>query len=116
MSSVRLYVDEDAGETAVIAALRARGVDLLTTLEAGRLGSSDADQLVYATQQGRAVYTLNAGDFARLHGEVLRAGRSHAGIIVIPEQRYSIGEKIRRLAAFLNATTAESLRNHIEYL
>jgi hypothetical protein len=116
MSSVRLYVDEDAGETTVIAALRARGVDLLTTLEAGRLGSSDADQLVYATQQGRAIYTFNASDFARLHREALQAGGSHAGIVVIPEQRYSIGEKIRRLAAFVNSTTAESLRNHIEFL
>ncbi|MHB8973293.1 MAG: DUF5615 family PIN-like protein [Pirellulaceae bacterium] len=92
MSSVRLHVDEYAGETAVIAALRAWGVDQLTTLEAGRLGSSDADQLVYATQQGRAIYTLNASDFARLHREVLQAGGSHAGIVVIPEQRYSVGE------------------------
>ena len=116
MGDVRLYMDEDAGETAVIAALRARGVDLLTTLEAGRLGSSDADQLVYATQQGRAICTLNASDFSRLHREVLQAGDSHAGIVVIPEQRYSIGEKIRRLAAFVHATTAESLRNHIEFL
>ena len=42
MSDVRLYVDEDASELAVIGGLRARGVDLLTTAEAERLGSSDS--------------------------------------------------------------------------
>ncbi len=31
MSQVRLYVDEDAEEHAVVQGLRARGVDLLTT-------------------------------------------------------------------------------------
>ena len=30
MSEVRLYVDEDAGETAVVQGLRARGIDVLT--------------------------------------------------------------------------------------
>jgi hypothetical protein len=77
MDRVWLYVDEDAAEMAVTAALRARGVDLVTTLEAGRLGSSD---------------------------------------IVIPAQRYSIGEKIRRLAALIHSTNAQSLRDHIEFL
>ena len=43
MGHVRLYVDEDASETAVIVGLRARGVELLTTWEAGRLGLSDAN-------------------------------------------------------------------------
>jgi hypothetical protein len=116
MSGVRLYVDEDASEMAVIVGLRARGVDLCTTLEAGRLGTSDSDQLAYAAEQERAIYTFNASDFARLHRDCLRAGRSHAGIIVISEQRYSIGEKIRRLAAFIHSMTAESLRDRIVYL
>jgi len=45
MAAVRLYVDEDASETAVIVGLRARGIDLVTTAEAGRLGASDVEQL-----------------------------------------------------------------------
>jgi hypothetical protein len=72
--------------------------------------------LAFAADQGRTLYTFNARDFARLHKEILQAGGSHAGIIVIPEQRYSVGEKIRRLAAFVHASTAESLKNRIEYL
>ncbi|GIX00556.1 MAG: hypothetical protein KatS3mg111_3888 [Pirellulaceae bacterium] len=41
MSAVRLYVDEDACEHAVIKRLRARGIDLLTTLDSGRTATSD---------------------------------------------------------------------------
>jgi DNA-binding transcriptional MerR regulator len=116
MSGTRLYVDEDASEHAVVLGLRARGVELQTTAEADRLGSSDSDQLAYAAEQRRAIYTFNAGDFARLHREYLEQGRQHHGIIVIPDQRYSVGEKIRRLAKFLNAVTAEALVNRMEYL
>jgi hypothetical protein len=116
MSAARLYVDEDASESAVIAGLRARGVELLTTSEAGRLGTTDEQQLEFATQQNRAMYTLNARDFARLHREFLASNRSHGGIIVIPEQRYSVGQKIRAIAAAIQAHTAESLKDRIEYL
>jgi hypothetical protein len=111
-----LYVDEDAAEAAVIAGLRARGVDLLTTAEAGRAGTSDEQQLEFASNNGRAIYTLNLRDFARLHSEFLAATRSHGGIIVIPEQRYSVGEKIRAVAAAVQANTADSLKNRIEFL
>jgi predicted nuclease of predicted toxin-antitoxin system len=116
MSRPRLYVDEDASESAVVIGLRARGVDLVTTSEAGRLGATDEEQLAYAATEDRAIYTFNTSDFARLHREFLERGRAHAGIIVIPEQRYSTGEKIRRVAALVQSMTAESIKNRIEYL
>jgi hypothetical protein len=116
VANVRLYMDEDASEHAVIVGLRARSIDLLTTAEANRLGMSDADQLAFAREQGRAIYTFNASDFSRLHREYLEQGDSHAGIIVIPEQRYSIGEKVRRIAALVHSATAESMKDHIEFL
>ncbi|MFO0870383.1 MAG: DUF5615 family PIN-like protein [Pirellulales bacterium] len=116
MTVVRLYVDEDASESSVVAGLRARGVDLVTTVEANRCGTSDAEQLKFATELGRVIYTFNAGDFARLHREYLQAGRPHAGIVVIPEQRYSIGQKVRRLAAFVHSSSAESMTSRIEFL
>jgi hypothetical protein len=34
MSLIRLYVDEDAAEHAVVMALRSRGIDVLTVFEA----------------------------------------------------------------------------------
>ena len=116
MSEVRLYVDEDAGESAVVQGLRARGFDVLTTFEAHRCGTTDRDQLAFAVQQGRAIYTFNVSDFSRLHREYLLRGANHAGIIVLPDQRCSIGEKIRRLARFISSATAEEMIKRMEYL
>jgi hypothetical protein len=116
MSEVRLYADEDAGENAVVHALQARGVDVLTTIEAHQCGASDRDQLAFAVQQGRAIYTFNVGDFARLHREYLLRGVEHTGIIVLPDQRCSVGEKIRRLARFVSSATAEEMLNRMEFL
>jgi hypothetical protein len=116
MSELRLYTDEDAGENAVVQGLRARGVDVLTTVEADRCGLDDESQFVFSTRQGRTIYTFNVGDFARLHREYLAHGVHHAGIIVLPAQRYSIGEKIRRLAAFIRSVTSEEMTDRMEYL
>ena len=116
MSDVRLYVDEDAGEDAVVKGLRTRGIDVLTTLEANRLGATDAEQLATAISLRRTIYTFNVGDFARLHHEHLEQGIEHTGIIVIPEQRCSTGEKIRRLTKFVKSVTAEDLLNRMKYL
>ncbi|MFC2172656.1 DUF5615 family PIN-like protein [Acidobacteriota bacterium] len=116
MSDIRLYVDEDAAENAVVQGLRARGVDVLTTAEAENLGSSDEEQLAFAIGQHRTIYTFNAGDFARLHADCLKQGLDHAGIILIPDQRYSIGEKIKRLAKLIHSVTAEDMVNRIVFL
>jgi hypothetical protein len=41
--------------------------------------------------------SANARDFASLHREWLEGGRSHFGILIIPQQRYSTGEIVRRI-------------------
>ena len=46
MSDVRIYCDEDAGEMAVVQGLRGRGIDVLTTVEAGNVGADDEQQLI----------------------------------------------------------------------
>lgn len=112
MNRVRLYVDEDA----VVEGLRARGVDVLTTMDARRCGTSDREQLAFAAQEGRSIYTFNVGHFARLHGRFLREGVDHCGIVVLPDQRYSVGEKIRRIAGFLSHVTATDMVNRMEFL
>ena len=83
MSQIRLYVDEDAAAFALVEALRHRGVDVVTVLDAGMASATDEQQLVIATSQGRAIYSHNVGDFCRLHREFLVQSRQHAGIILI---------------------------------
>ena len=113
---MRLLVDADAQHRGLAPALRARGVDVVTAREAGLTGAVDDAILAHAAQDGRAVYTFNAGDFCRLHNEYLQNGLDHAGIIVVPRQRYSVGEQLRRLFQLINAKSAEDMRDHLEFL
>lgn len=116
MSRIRLYVDEDAAEHAVVDGLRSYGVDVLTVFDVGRDSASDVEQLEFATSNGRALYSLNVADFCRLHKEWLTSSNDHAGVIVIPRQRYSVGEKIQRLENLVDTVSAEDMRNRLEYL
>src|SRR5262249_38988845 len=97
----RLYMDEDSMEDALVRALRVRGLDVLTAHEAGMIEQSDADHLAFSTAEGRVLCTHNVGDFWTLHSEVLAQGQHHAGIILVPQQRYGIGELLRRLLVSL---------------
>lgn len=51
-----LYTDEDIANL-VATLLRARGLDVLTTLEAGMAESSDARQLAYSASEDRCLLT-----------------------------------------------------------
>ncbi len=80
------------------------------------LGPDDELILARAAAESRTIYTLNAGDFYRLHTQWLQLGREHAGIIIVPRQRYSVGEQLRRLFAVINSRSANSMRIQVEFL
>lgn len=73
---MKLYADEDF-DHGVVARLRALGHDVVTVMDAHRRGLSDVEQLVYATDAGRALITFNRADYHALH----RQRAQHAGII-----------------------------------
>lgn len=108
---IPLYLDEDCMDRELVTALRARGADVTTAADAEMLGRSDADHLDYATSQGRVLYTFNRGDFYRLHTRYLTESKSHAGIILVPQQRYSIGEQMRQLLELIATKSAEEMRS-----
>jgi hypothetical protein len=87
-------------------------VDVLTAQAAGMIERPDEEHLNFAATQGRVLYSFNVGDFCRLHA----AGRSHAGVVVAQQQRYSIGEQLRRLLRLIANTPAEQMRNRLEFL
>lgn len=111
---IRLYLDEDAQRKSLVNALRARQVDVLTALIADRIGATDADQLAYATEQGRVILTFNRGDFVKLHTDYLASGRQHAGIIV--SDQLPVGVLLRRLLSLMDARTAEGMQNRLVFL
>jgi hypothetical protein len=83
---MNLHLDEDADAHALLIALRQRGVDVTSNRELALLGSSDEEQLSWAVQHDRVLYTYNACDFCRLHAEVLSAGQHHPGIVIGDQQ------------------------------
>src|SRR5256885_16595131 len=82
----RLYLDQDV-PVQLAGMLRSLGIDALTTLEAGMLGTEDPDQLAFAVSQKRVLVTHNREDFETIHTEWLQNGTPHYGIIVSPHRR-----------------------------
>jgi hypothetical protein len=113
---IRLYFDEDSQDSDVVLAVRSRGVDALTANEAGMQHRLDEEHLDFATAQGRVLYSFNVGDFSNLHIEYIVSNKSHAGIIIGQQQRYSVGEQMRRLMRIVNARTAEQMVDQLEFL
>ena len=94
---VKFYFDEDSAQHRLVAALRSHAIDVLTCLDAGMNARDDESHLILATEQRRVLVSANAGDFASLHRQWVSQDRPHAGILIIPQQRYSTGEMVRRM-------------------
>jgi hypothetical protein len=116
VSAIRIYLDEDAAQRDLLVALRARDADVTCAQDEGLMGSTDREQLDWCGDHGRVIYTFNIGDFHALHTENMASGRAHAGIILAPQQRYSIGEQMRRLLRLKASRTAEQMCNEIVFL
>jgi len=76
MARVRLYLDEHV-QASLAQGLRARGVDVLTTQEAGNSSLDDEGQLRFAAAHGRVLLSYNKRHFAKLHYDWMAAGRRH---------------------------------------
>jgi hypothetical protein len=77
---------------------------------------TDEEHLVFATMQGRVLYSFNVRDFHEIHTQWVSAGRGHEGIILAQQRRYSIGEQIRRLVHSIGSMKEETMRNREEFL
>lgn len=116
MNEIQLYFDEDAMHSRLVAALRSRGVTVATVMDAGLTAVSDEEQLAFATERGFVLYTFNVSDFYRLHTQWVGAGREHAGMILAPQQRFPVGEQLRRILRLRASMTMASMRNQVEFL
>lgn len=110
---IRLYLDEDVHKR-VAATLRLRNFDVISAHELGKWALSDEEQLEYAVQEGRAIFSYNSPDYLRLHIEWLEQNREHYGIIV--SNQITIGETVRRLLSLLNRVTADEMVNQLLWL
>ena len=108
-AEVKYYTDEHI-PSAVVAGLRRRGIDVLTTVEAGMLGATDGAQLALATEQQRVLFTQD-DDFLSLH----TTGIEHTGIVYV-HQGASIGYMVRGLHFIFQVLSLEEMTNHVEFL
>ena len=114
--TLRLYFDDDSAMNPLVASLRAAGVEVVTADEAGNRGKPDAAHFAFAAANGYTLCTSNIGDFLALHREWVAAGRSHAGIILITQQKFSIGEQLRRLRLMNELFEPADIANDFEFL
>ncbi|WP_019505233.1 DUF5615 family PIN-like protein [Pleurocapsa sp. PCC 7319] len=116
MSRICLYLDEDTIKNALVKALRNADLDVMTVADIGMLGYSDEEQLIWSTEQKRVIYSFNIGDFCRLHHDYMIQGKTHTGIILAPQQRYSIGQQVTGLLKLVTAISAEDMTNQLIFL
>ena len=115
MSSIfiELYLDEDV-DVLLADLARARGFFVTTTVEAGRRGTGDAEQLPYATSRQITLLTHNRVDFEKLAQDYFDAGRTQFGIIIAARRPvYDLG---KRVLVILNAVTRDEIQNTIRYI
>lgn len=67
MAKLSFYFDENV-QTALADALKTRGIDVLTTQQGGNIGVEDIDQLIYAAQKKRTIFSYNKRDSGRYIG------------------------------------------------
>lgn len=103
-------VDED-----IAAALRAHRVDIKTTAGLGRKGLTDEEQLAFASEEGRVIYTIDQ-DFLRLACECLEQGRPFAGIAYHRPGERSKREIIEALLMMHAVFESEDMQNRVEFI
>jgi predicted nuclease of predicted toxin-antitoxin system len=114
---IALYTDEDI-TSELAPALRERGFEAHSALEAGLLRSDDTQQLAYAVDHGFTLLTCNASHFLMLARHYATTGQAHAGIIISSEQysRRRFGELLRLTLRVMNTMTVDDMRNAGVYL
>jgi hypothetical protein len=113
---LRLYLDEDAMSLALARGLEARGVDIATVAGERMRQRDDAAQLAFAAANGRTIFSFNVGDFMRLHAQYMREDRHHAGIVLVRQQRFGVGEILRRLLRLATTLESDDMTDRLEFL
>jgi hypothetical protein len=108
---VNLYLDEDIN-ILLATLLRARNINVITTLESNMLGSEDDDQLDYSTSKISAIVTHNRVHFENLYGKYIDLNKTHSGIIIlIRRDVYLMAKKLSRFAI-----THDDISNQLWYV
>ena len=95
----------------VAIALRRRGIDVTTSVEAGLRTADDLTHLEFARSQQRVIVTHDA-DFLRHHAH----GIEHAGSAYCRMGERTVGQMIEMLRLMHEALSADEMHDRVEYL
>jgi hypothetical protein len=110
---IDLYLDEDVN-VLIADLVRARGFRVMTTQVAGQVGTTDENQLAFATSQGKAILTHNRVDFEALAQRYFEEKKAHSGIIIAVRRHPK--ELSRRVLILLDSVTTDEIENQILYI
>lgn len=113
MKPIKVYLDEDV-HSLIAHALRLRGWEALTTIEAGRQEANDLEQIRFAADRGYAILSYNVSDFPRLHRQIMSTGDHHAGIIVATQDHP--GQNAKAMLSLLNTFAADDFVDQLLFL
>lgn len=116
MSKILVYLDEDSIREGFIQALRSRNINVLTPADVGMLNKTDEEQLAWATEHNRVIFSFNIRDFYRLHTMLMEQNGSHGGIVLAPQQQYGIGDLLRGMLQLINTRSAKEMVGQLEFL
>ncbi len=110
---IRLLLDEDV-HAELSHALRKRGFDVLHAQELNRKGKTDREQLEFATQENRCLFSFNVKDYVMLHNKYARENQEHGGIIV--SKQLPFGETLKKLLHKVRLFPQDTIKNRLEFL
>ncbi|HLG30606.1 MAG TPA: DUF5615 family PIN-like protein [Candidatus Brocadiales bacterium] len=109
MAKLTFYTNESVS-VAVGEGLKRRGVKVISARDADNLGLSDKEQLDYAIKKNLVIVTHD-DDFLSMAMKF-----EHKGIVYVHQQKYSIGDLIRRLKLLWDIAEQKDIVNHVEFL
>lgn len=109
MAKLVFYTNESVN-IAVAEGLKRRGVKVVSARDAGNLGLSDKEQLDYATRNNFVIVTHD-DDFLSMAMKF-----EHKGIVYVHQQKYRVGDLIRRLKLLGDIAEQKDMVNHVEFL
>ena len=113
MAKPKLHLDADDSQKSLLAALLKRGHDVTRTPQPELpLDADDDFQLLWATAQGRIIFTHNIRDFIRKTDQY----PNHTGILLAHRISYNLADLIRLLDRVLTATSAEEWTGQVRWL
>jgi predicted nuclease of predicted toxin-antitoxin system len=108
--ALQFHLDEHI-DSALAIALRRRGINVSTTVEAMLCGVSDVQQLEFGKREKRVIVTHDA-DFLT----VVVCDHAHCGIVFVPAGKRTLRQTIDRLVLLSATLEPADMIGHVEFV